>query len=444
MKPYLLSSSIALAAIVLPGSPARAEEPTSAPPVAALLADPTQLAAWLAAHDPKIDAARARVVAAEATSRQARVLPNPQLELGASDFVLGKTTLSNDGKDAHLSLGQTVIFSAGVSELVELGKRAPRREAADLRVREARELAVASLGDRLGDATTTLGKLAYATARRAGLAQQLDAAKKMRDNEKIRLDKQDLSAVEFARIELDTQQLELQLARADADVDSALAACTATLLVPCTADGLDEKVLIAAAPLPATLPEPAHAAEDRAAIRASGLERKALGSDAELAHARRIPDVTLGVGYTLDNLTVAGDQHQSLAFTVGIPLPMFDRGEHDAAAARANAHALELEDQATIREARGTYDALARQRTMLNAMIARLTDDAVPKSTQIIQQTQRAFDLGQARLADLVQVQRAHRELLLEVLDTQFELFNTRVQMRHVLGLDDLAGRNAK
>ena len=67
----------------------------------------------------------------------------------------------------------------------------------------------------------------------------------------------------------------------------------------------------------------------------------------------------------------------------------------------------------------------------------------VPKSARIIEQTRRAFDLGQAPLADLLLVERAHRDLLLELLDTRFDLFNVRAQLRQQLGLDDQAARDA-
>lgn len=444
--PKLFALTCFLTAAVAP-SLALADEPTGAVKVADLLADPAQLARWLRDHDPHIAAAGAKVASAYATSQQARVLPNPQLELSAGDFVLGRTTTTDANGNivnAHLGVADTTIFNVGVTQLVELGKRGPRKQAADLRVDEAREQAVASLGDRLGDAMATLGKVAYVAARRDAVAQQLDAAKKLRDNEKIRLDKNDLAAVEFARIELDTQALELQLARAEADVVGAVAACSALLAAPCSAAGLDEKTLIAGAALPAKLPETQGAVEGRAERVANQLEGKALGVDAELARARRIPDLTLGIGYTFDNLLISGDQHQTLAFSVGIPLPIFDRGDKDAEAARASAMAIQREDEAEVRADRGAYDALESQRTMLQQTIDRLDQEAVPKSTQIIAQTQKAFDLGQARLADLIQVQRAHRELLLQVLDTQFELFNTRVQIRHVLGLDDQIAREKK
>jgi cobalt-zinc-cadmium efflux system outer membrane protein len=270
--------------------------------------------------------------------------------------------------------------------------------------------------------------------------------------EKVRLEHSDLSALEFARIELDTRAIALQLARAEADVAGSVAACSAALYLACSPAGLDDPaVLDAGAPLPRAAAEiqadtqaSIEAAIDaRPARVASKLETQALGWDATLAHNRRIPDPTLGVGYTLDNLTIAGDQHQSLMFTIGIPLPIFDRGDHDEAAARASARATAAEAVAEVRQATGQAVALLAQRAMLESAIATLTSDAVPKSAQIVERTRRAFDLGQAPLADLLLAERAHRDLLLELLDTRFDLFNVRAQLRRELGLDDQAARDA-
>ena len=59
---------------------ARADD--GAPAVRAMLADPGQLAAWLAARDPMIESSRARTEAAAELGEQAGVLPNPQLQAG--------------------------------------------------------------------------------------------------------------------------------------------------------------------------------------------------------------------------------------------------------------------------------------------------------------------------------------------------------------------------
>ncbi|MBV8760037.1 MAG: TolC family protein [Deltaproteobacteria bacterium] len=420
-----------------------------APAVRAMLANPADLAAWLAGHDPLIESARAKTEAASELSEQARVLPNPQLQAGVGGIGLGDPNKYPPMMAVGpTSFSQTANFSVGVGELVEIGKRGPRKAAAQLRAQEAGQVAIGALGARLGDATATLGKLAYVASRRDVVAQNLEAARQLQALEKIRLDNKDLSALEFGRIELDTEELELQLGRAEAELSSAVAACSATLYVPCSPAGLDAAALDAGAPLPDALPEPQKAIEDRPARQATKLEAQALGNDALLAHNRRIPDPTLGVSYTYDRYAYGGGLPQTIAVTVGFPIALFDTGTHDEAAARANARAIVAEDQATLREARGVVDALVAQRQTLVQTLQKLETVEIPKSTQIIAQTRKAFDLGQARLADLLLVERAHRDLLLEVLDTRFDLFNVRAQLRQALGLDDeiarIAGRRAR
>jgi cobalt-zinc-cadmium efflux system outer membrane protein len=418
----------------------------AAPPIRALLDDPGQLAAWLRERDPMFESARAKVEAATQLDYQTHVLPNPQLQVTAGGFVLGPTNTNNGGSGSdipHLTLAETTNFTFGISELVELGKRGPRQTAAGLRAQEAGETAVASLGGRLGDATNALGHLAYVAAKRETLAANAEAARRLADSEKVRLDKKDLSAAEYARIELDAEQVERALARGEADLAGAIAVCSATLYARCAPAGLDSAALDAAAPLPAQLPASNEAIERRPVREASRLEARALGWDATLAQRRRIPDPTLSVSYMIDNLVQAGNQHQQAIFSVGIPLPAFDRGDHDAAAARANARAIEAEDIATIRGQYGLVQALLAQRDTLQKTLATLERDALPKSTQIVTQTRHAFDLGEARLADLLLVERAHRDLLLEVLDTRYDLFNVRAQLRQALGLDDQVARAA-
>src|ERR1700759_746170 len=118
---------------------ARADDEAPAP-VKGLLADPAQLATWLRDRDPVVEANHAKVEAAHELGQQARVLPNPQLSFTTGGYVIGATNASDGGPTSQqmkLSLADTTNFELGISELVELGKRGPRRHAADARVREA-------------------------------------------------------------------------------------------------------------------------------------------------------------------------------------------------------------------------------------------------------------------------------------------------------------------
>lgn len=435
-----LATAVLVAGIGV-AAPALADD---AAPVKQLLTDPNQLATWLRDRDPRMASARAKVEAAAATTEQARVLPNPQLSFTAGGFVIGQTNNgdgSGNSATPRLGLADTTNYQVGLSELIEIGKRGPRKNAADTRAREAGEVSLASLGDRIGDVTQALGKLAYSQAKRDVSAANLADAEQLRAKEKVRLDNKDLSPLEFGRIDLDTEELRFQLSRAESDLATAQAACRAALLAPCSTDGLDSSLLDAAAPLPQTLPDVDSSIEGRPVRQAQKLEAKALGYDADLASARKIPDPTVGAAYMIDNLTVAGNQHQQFIFSISVPLGIFDTGTHDAAAARANARSIEADDQAQVHEQQGLVAALTLQQHQLEGTLKALETEQVPKSRQIIMQTRRAFDLGEAKLADLIQVERANRDLLLEVLDTRFDLFNVRAQLRQALGIDDAVAR---
>ena len=272
----------------------------------------------------------------------------------------------------------------------------------------------------------------------------LDAARQLEANEHIRLEHQDLAGIDFARIELDTQELEVELTRADADIAVALAACSATLFADCNLDGLDVATLDAAAVLPGELADAARAVLDRPEHQAQRLEASALGQDAVLADHRKIPDPTIGLSYTYDNYNYSGSLPHSISLSVGIPLPFFDRGDHDAAAARANAASLEAQDDATLRTELGAVEGLRKQLLAVKASLDRYERESLPRSNAIVEQTRKAFDLGQTGLAELLLDERAYRDLVHKILDTRFELFNVRAQLRRALGLDDLAARGGR
>ena len=311
---------------------ATAHADTAPPSAVSLLTDPTALAEWLRDHDAEVIASGARIEAAMAAERQAHVVPNPSLSLGYGGLVLGGFNWGGATPTQNVSFFSTPQITVGIGELIELGKRGPRGQAAELRAKEAVESAVGILGGRVSDATAALGKLAYLSAKHATLAANLADAKHLLALEKIRLDHDDLSGADYQRIELETQRIELDMDRADADQTSARAACEAAVYATCTVEGFDESTLSSAAQVP-VVPDVTAAVIARPALAAARMEASALGHDAELAHARRIPDPTVGISYTWDDMPSAvGDQANTLMFSVSLPLALFDRRTGDAPA----------------------------------------------------------------------------------------------------------------
>jgi cobalt-zinc-cadmium efflux system outer membrane protein len=182
------------------------------------------------------------------------------------------------------------------------------------------------------------------------------------------------------------------------------------------------------------------ALETRADHRAIALEVEAAHSDAQLAHARAIPDPTFGVAYTHDRLTEAGNQPDTLQLSVGINLPIFDHGQHDARKADNVAFELVQTRLQSLRDAQSDATSLLSKKSALDGVLKRMEDEALPKSKQVLDVTSAAFNRGELKLTDVLLARRTHIDLTLKHMDLQFETFNVRNDLRRVLGLDaDLA-----
>jgi len=317
-----------------------------------LLADDRALLDWLGRHNKEVLAAAARVDQASAALRQDRLYPNPSVVGGVSDITAGRTN------PPGLSAKDTAIYNTVLSETVELGKRGPRIEAARLRLESERRSYLDALGNAASEARSSLGRVAYLGARQSVLEDSLAAARQNLDLQKARVDNGDLSGNDFDRLVVDTMLIESEVAGNQREAEAAAADCAAALAAACVAEGAGIDSVNDAAALPEASDTKA-AIERRPDIQALGLERDAAGQDARLARRRRIPDPNLSVGYTHDNLTISGDQPRSWLFSIGFPLPVFDRGQHDAG--RAEAHAREMDLSAEALKERGRADVRSLQ-----------------------------------------------------------------------------------
>ena len=419
-----------------------ATEPTPAafPPqsggsvaVQSFLEDDAALLAWLEAHNKDVLAAAARVDQAVAELARDRLFPNPSVEGTVSDIPAGTTN------PPGLTRADTAVYGTVLSETVEIGKRGPRVESARLRLESERRSYLEALGDKTAEARLILGRVAYLGARQAVLEESLAAARQNLDLQRSRLENGDLSGNDFDRLLVDTLLLESEVDANRQESESTAAACGAVLADPCSAAGAGIESVNRAAALPPA-PDARAAIERRPDIQALALARDAANRDALLAHRRRIPDPSLSLGYTHDNLTISGDQPRTFLFSIAIPLPVFDRGQHEASRAEARARELEWTAAGARERGRADVDALLKRRASLEGTLGELLGQAVPKSKGVLEATLGAVNRGGMSMTDLLLARRTHTDLLLKVMDLQFDLFIVRNDLRRALGLDaDLA-----
>lgn len=430
---WVRGPGLALAALICVSPQAAWSEAPGTPPkvkVGALLRDNTALISWVRARSNDFAASVARARQAEADASASRLLPNPVIDASLSDLVIGQSN------PPGLGFGETAVYTAGISETIELGKRGPRSRAADFRWQSARLAASSTLLERVAVARLALGKVVYLTARQAILEEQLASARAATQLERVRLEQGAISGNDYDRLLLDTTTLEVDLARSGSDFEGALASCRGALLAACDAPGATLVDLEQAAHLPESLGISRDVLERRADVKALKLERDAAREDAVLAGRRAIPDPAVRVGYTHDNLIISGDQENTLSLGLVFPLPLFDHGQHDSSKALAHADELEQTRAATLNSAAADLEQLMSRRDFLDRNLATLEKEAVPRSQNVLTTTSKAFDQGQVSLTDLLMARRTHITLLLTVLDLQFDFFTVRSELRRVLGLD--------
>lgn len=427
------SSSIVVArahAADVPKAAGGAQPPAASAPVDtakldALLRDDRALANWMSSRSFEVSAAKDELTAARAEYRDSQVLPNPNLDLGVSNFAIGHSN------PRDLPLSKMLIYGVGVSELVELGKRGPRGDAAAMRAYAAERGVASTLAERVGDARLALGRLLYAKARANELDQSLTQARAAADVAKGRLDHQALSGVDYDRLLIDLGGVESDTMRAHAEADAAQTLCDTVLRARCVVDNVDVTVLSRSD----SVPQPP-ALEERSDIAQLWYQAQAAEKDATLAGRRAIPDLTLRLGYTRDTFTVSGDQAHTLGLTVSAPIPVFDQGQHAKSAALARASSFANQRQSALAIAKSTVTSLQTRQQAIAAALAKLEREALPRVDAVLRAEEHGLTEGQLDITDLVLARRDAIGLRLQSLDLRFELFSTNNDLRQALGLD--------
>jgi cobalt-zinc-cadmium efflux system outer membrane protein len=419
-----------LAVVVASSRPAAAEEQHV--PLRRLLSDSGALVRWLYERNPDLGAAKARVDQAEAGLSQSRVIPNPTLFVAVS----GSPNPNSAGPGGpEVTVGDTVNYSIGLSETIEIGKRGPRARAAELRRNAARAASQDVLADHLADARDALARVVYFAERSRVLGERLSSARHVAALERVRLEHGDISGIDQDRLELDASAVARGYADNQVDLESAVADCAAILLGSCWPIDADMNTVDAAAPAPETLANVGSMIRARPDIRAALAASAAAKTDAVYFRRYAIPDPTVGVAYAHDFYTLAGNQAHMLTASVSLPLAFFDHGQHLARGAEGQAAELGMQARSLETRAEAAARSLFARRNILRDKLETLTKLAVPRADAVLKSSEDAYHRGQLSLTDLLLVRREHASLLLDAIDTRYELFSVRNTLHRTLGI---------
>jgi outer membrane protein, heavy metal efflux system len=381
---------------------------------------------------PDVLAARLRAEQARAEEDRAGRLPNPVLDASWNTVPIGESNPS----DLDSPLVNVPNYQVGLSSVIELGKRSPRKKAA----RGSKNAALLDASEVLRQVYLNLlvavGRVATAQERIGVLEAEVVDAARLTTLAHDRTVHGDLAKLDEVRASLEETKLRSLLSEGRQQLSEALLECgrlAGTRCEPFAATGDAHDFLT-------THSEPSPDAELKDALAArpdlqslAAQEESALAAG-ELAKARVIPDPTVRIGYTRDQFIVAGNQKHSVGLGITIPLPISEHGQSDAAIARATASA--ARETRVLREGQAARD-LDRLLETFHALTQRqraMRAEYLPLAQSLVARMTASVKAGGATIADLLLARRSYNELLADASDLDRAVFETAIALLRTSG----------
>jgi cobalt-zinc-cadmium efflux system outer membrane protein len=404
-----LAVFLGVLAALAPGA-ARAEPALHASPALTL----DDLVRAVRRRSAALQEAQLDVELADAAVQQSRLLGNPELDLGWGTIPLGKP----NPPDLPSPMRNIPNYTVGLSYTFLVGKRAPRRRLAEAQKEAAQaSYGVASLEQALGLARA-VGRLATVKLRQEGQKGLSEQGKDSLALAKIRLEAGQGTALDVDRLEVELGRIEQQALGAEGDERAALAACAALAggeCVPFESGAEARQFLQQWLDRASRLEGDVEQRPDIAAIEA---QRRSAEQEGALARAAGKPDFTLRFGYTYDTFLVSGNQLHSLALQLSFPLPIFDRGQAQLAAASARQSRLAAVRDRVVAAERARIEPLRRALQTQRQRQEAISGKLLPRARAALLDLERASNNRLLPVTEVIQSRRTIQELLLEEADS--------------------------
>lgn len=364
-----------------------------------------QAVEYALANNGELKALRAEKEVARAGLERAVLFPNPTLELSGDT---GALTGSSD--ESVVSVGLSQEFLTG-------GKRGKRQTVAE-REMEAVHHQVADRERLLAlEVKSTYFELTLTQKRRELAQRAIDLNGKLLEITQERLAAGDIPELEvnLARVEL--ARSEGRKIEAERELSPLLARLRTLLGVPAGEEvefiGVGERK-----PLGVSQEEVSRLAlGNRPDLKNFEAARAKGNAEVELAEAERLPNVTLGLGYThersVDATGTAEEKSRDnfLGAKISIPLPLFDRNQAGIREARARKQSaesrLEFARMSIEREIAGDYARLAAAEKSLDLYATGI----LPQLEENLKLVQEAYQLGEVGILAVIEEQKKYIEV---------------------------------
>ena len=385
------------------------------------------------ARNKELEAVRTQLGQADARLAQARLRPNPTLDIEHSDDV----PFANEGERRN---------SISFSQPFELGGKRARRIQVAQAFAELTRAQVAEVERQLTIRVRTLfGQAVAAAAQLQELEQIGRLNQQMTHIMETRLKAGDASRLDHRLLQVTTNQFEAQRLQAENQLSGLL------LQIKTLVGFSPEDPLVLRKHLP---PEDVGISQQTAVEMAlkirpdlrAAKEREAMAeSGIELAKAEAFPNISASVRYTPEKNIIEGllkpeerivDRDKLLSFGISIPLPLFNRQQGNIAEAvslRARAHSERMSlEQAVRRDVLLAYQRFQAARRSLEVF----TENVLPESRESFQIVQLAHRLGELRLLDVINQERLFLEAQMSYVAAQRDYFIALTDLEGAIGKD--------
>jgi outer membrane protein TolC len=376
-----------------------------------------ELARTTLSRNKEIEAARESLRQAEARLTQARLRPNPSLEVSrTTDAMFG-----NEGDRA---------FSVTVSQPVELGgKRSKRISVEDAGI----EMTKAEVADK---ERLLIGELRSLYVHAMGAAARVDLFDRLNGlNEQmvsvmdVRLRAGDASRLDARLLAAETNQVRAQRLVAANQLTGAILQIQAIAGFPLT-----EPLLLKRTPLVTEPGESEEAAVERALenrpdLKAAKFRENLAEAGITLAKSQTVPTASAFARYGRESIPIVStagqpitfDRENVMEFGVSLPLPFFNREQGNIAEAASKRSQARSEREALEVAIRREVVLAYRRFTTARQTLEILQTGVIQPNQESFQIVQLAYRLGEMRLLDIVNQQRVVVEAETNYADAQME-----------------------
>ncbi len=355
----------------------------------------------------------------------ARLFPNPVASMGLVSAPGQGRTLESSGQ----------VFPQ-IQQLFELaGKRGYRIESAEYGLQSAEaafEDAVRQLSFAVKDAYYRV----QLARRRLALAEEnRDRFSRILEVNTIRFKKGFIAEVDLIRIRLQFIDFHSQVILAIQEAQSARSDLRQLLRVSPASEMELTTELNYKRWDPDIVKLRAVAIDRRPDVRTKRMTLSQRAAELKLAKAYRVPDVTVGAGYATQG-PHGPDNPNQMAFSLGVPLPLFNRNQGGIMQAEAAMQVAGADLDKTLNQVENQVDVayrnLIESRRLVEAFLEGVLDDA--RSTIAI--VERAYERGGVTLLDLLDAARTSRTIQQNYIEALFNYQRNVIQLESAVGQD--------